>query len=106
MARPPPSLPPTSDTPLSVSLILGSFEHDPAKFDLFDLSLPRSKPPPQHPDEPSFHPRPEIHHTFRPDPKSPPRAVSAAFTALVLAPWLVLIALVSSYPVTPTVQIH
>ena len=29
--------------------------------------------------------RPEIHHVFRPDPKSPPVAISLFFTAAVLA---------------------
>jgi hypothetical protein len=95
MARPPTSLPPTTDKPLSVSLLLGSFTHDPAKFDLFDLYIPPSQPPPQHPDEASFHLRPEIKHTFRPDIKSPPPVVSAVFAVLVLSPWLVLLALVS-----------
>jgi len=94
MARPPASFPPTADAPLRVSLILGSFVHDPATFDLFDLYVPASQPPPQHVDEPSFHLLPEIHHTFRPDQKLPPKAVSAAFSAIVLSPWLVLIGLV------------
>src|SRR5438876_2811972 len=97
MSRPPLSLPPTADTPLSVSLILGSFDHDPTKFDPFDLSLPRSHPPPQHPDEPSFHIQPEIQHTFRPDPQSPPKIISAAFAALVLSPWLLLFGLVRPF---------
>ncbi|TFY75364.1 hypothetical protein EWM64_g8645, partial [Hericium alpestre] len=35
MARPPPSLPPSGDAPLKVTLILGSFVHSPAKYDLF-----------------------------------------------------------------------
>lgn len=52
-------------------------------------------PPPQHPDEASFHVRPEIHHTFRPDPKSPPRIISAVFAGIVIAPWLGLITMVN-----------
>jgi len=94
MARPPSSLPPTADAPLKVSLLLGSFVHDPAKFDLFDLYIPASQPAPQHPDEPSFHLLPEIEHTFRPEQKLPPRFISAVFSVLVLSPWLVLISLV------------
>ncbi|KAH8101107.1 Oligosaccharyltransferase subunit Ribophorin II-domain-containing protein [Cristinia sonorae] len=94
MAKPPASLPPTTSTdPLKVTLIIGSFTHDPFKVDLFDLFLPASQPAPQHPDEPSFHSLPEIHHTFRADPKLPPKFISAAFAGLVLAPWVVLLGL-------------
>ncbi|OBZ67538.1 putative mannosyl-oligosaccharide alpha-1,2-mannosidase 1B [Grifola frondosa] len=93
MARPPSSLPPTTNNSLEVSLYLGSFVHAPAKYELFDLVVPASQPPPQHPDEPSFHPLPPIAHTFRPEQKVPPSAVSALFAALVISPWLVLIGL-------------
>ncbi|KDQ58336.1 hypothetical protein JAAARDRAFT_154768 [Jaapia argillacea MUCL 33604] len=103
MARPPASLPPTSPTspPLKVSLLLGSFAHSPAKFDLFELSIPASQPVAQHPDEASFHLLPEIQHTFRPEQKLPPRPVSAFFAALVLTPWVVLIGLCAT--IQPTV---
>ncbi len=47
-----------------------------------------------HPEEVLYHPRPELVHTFRPEPKLPPRPFSALFTALVLAPWAVLFVLV------------
>jgi oligosaccharyltransferase complex subunit delta (ribophorin II) len=93
MARPHSSLPPTSSSPLKVTLLLGSFVHDPAKFDLFDLHLPASHPAPEHPDEPSFHLLPAIEHTFRPEQKLPPRIISAFFTSLVFSPWAVLIGL-------------
>ncbi|KAF8551639.1 hypothetical protein OG21DRAFT_1466937 [Imleria badia] len=93
VARPPPSLPPTTDRPLAVSLILGSFVHDPATFDLFDLYVPASATPAPHPDEASFHPQPPIAHTFRPEQKVPPKVVSAFFAALVLAPWVALLGL-------------
>jgi len=93
MAHPPLSLPPTTDRPLAVSLILGSFVHDPAAFDLFDLYVPPSVTPAPHPDEASFHSQPPIAHTFSPDQKSPPKAISALFSALVFAPWAVLLAL-------------
>lgn len=89
MARPPSSLPPTSTAPLHVSLLIGSFVHDPLKVELFDLILPESAPVPMHPDEPHFHPQPEIQHTFRADPKSPPRVISLVFAGGVLAPWVV-----------------
>ncbi|KAI0070111.1 oligosaccharyl transferase delta subunit [Panus rudis PR-1116 ss-1] len=94
MAKPPASIPPTTaDVPLKVELIIGSFVHSPLKVELFDLFLPASQPAPQHPDEPSFHPLPEIHHTFRPEQKLPPRFISAVFAALVLSPWVVLLGL-------------
>lgn len=95
MARPPLSLPPTTTKPLQVSLLLGSFEYDPVELQLFDLVLPESLSAPFHPDEVSYHLQPEIHHTFRPDPTSPPRIISAVFSAVVLAPWVVLLGLVS-----------
>ncbi|EMD35454.1 hypothetical protein CERSUDRAFT_157218 [Gelatoporia subvermispora B] len=93
MSKPPASLPPSSTAPLRVSLLLGSFSHAPASYSLFDLLVPPSAPAPTHPDEPSFHARPEIVHTFRPDPALPPRPVSALFSGLVLAPWVVLLGL-------------
>ena len=94
--KPPTSIPPTTSDPLQVSLILGSYTYEPVVIDLFDLTLPPSHPAPQHPEEESYHPRPEIFHTFRPDPKSPNKIISAVFSGLVLAPWVVLIGLVRS----------
>lgn len=94
MARPPASLPPTSNRPLEVSLILGSFVHEPAKFDLFDLFVPPSQTSSPHVDEAKFHELPSIHHTFRSEQKLPPKFVSAIFSALVLSPWVVLLGLV------------
>ena len=95
MTRPPPSIPPTTpDNPLTVTLVVGSFEHSPKKWELFDMYLPESQPPPQHPDEPTFHPLPEIHHTFRPEVKTPPKVIPAVSSALVLAPWVILLGLV------------
>ena len=96
MAKPPVSLPPTTSSPLRVSLIVGSFKYSPLKADLFDLALPASAPAPQHPDEATFHPLPEISHTFRPEQKVPPKFISAVFSGLALAPWLVLLGLVST----------
>lgn len=95
MAKPPASIPPTTATnPLSVSLLLGSFEHSPAKYELFDLILPESLPAPEHELEHTFHPQPPIHHTFNPEQKVPPKVISAFGAALVLAPWVVLLGLV------------
>ncbi|KAH9979768.1 oligosaccharyl transferase delta subunit [Russula compacta] len=93
MAKPSSSLPPSGAAPLRVSLLLGSFVHSPAAFDLFDLYIPPSAPAPVHPEEVFYHPRPELAHTFHPDPKLPPRPVSALFAALVLAPWFILFVL-------------
>ncbi|OSD01488.1 oligosaccharyl transferase delta subunit [Trametes coccinea BRFM310] len=93
MARPPASLPPTTTDPLKVSLYLGSFVHPPVQYELFDLIVPPSQPPAQHPEEASFHVRPEIHHTFRPEQKLPPKVISAFFAALLAAPWVVLLGL-------------
>ncbi|CCL99616.1 uncharacterized protein FIBRA_01634 [Fibroporia radiculosa] len=93
MARPPASLPPTSTNPLKVTLLLGSFTHSPAKFELFNLRLPESQSPPQHSEEASFHPLPEIVHTFRPEQRIPAPAASAFFAAFVFWPWFVLLGL-------------
>jgi hypothetical protein len=94
MAKPPLYLPPTADTPLQVSLLIGSPSHSPLAVSLFDLKIPPSHPAPVHPDEASFSPLPEIHHTFQPDQKLPPRPISAIFSLVVLTPWLVLLGLV------------
>ncbi|KAF8068876.1 oligosaccharyl transferase delta subunit [Lyophyllum atratum] len=91
MARPPLSLPPTSDAPLQVSLLIGAPTHSPLAVSLFDLIVPASHPAPVHATEASFHPLPEIHHTFRPEQKLPPKPISAVFSAVVLAPWIILL---------------
>jgi len=102
MAKPPLSIPPTTSSPLEVTLIVGSAKHSPLKIALFDLVLPESQPAPQHPDEASFHLLPTIHHTFRAPQKVPPRAISALFASLTLAPWAVLIGLWSQvFPGVP-----
>ncbi|KZV85016.1 hypothetical protein EXIGLDRAFT_741803 [Exidia glandulosa HHB12029] len=99
MSKPPASLPPTPNGgPLQVSLILGSFKYQSASYKLFELYVPRTQPATVHPDEASFHPLPAIHHTFRADPKSPPRVISLVFAAAVLAPWVVLLGLLSRVP--------
>ncbi|KAI0806207.1 oligosaccharyl transferase delta subunit [Irpex lacteus] len=99
---PPSSIPPTTaENPLSVSLLLGSFEHSPAKYELFDLFLPESQAAPPHELEHTFHPQPPIEHTFRPLQRLPPTIISAAGAALVLAPWAVLLGLLAH--IKPTV---
>ncbi|KAJ7900145.1 oligosaccharyl transferase delta subunit [Mycena olivaceomarginata] len=102
MAKPPLSIPPTTSSPLQVTLIVGSPSHSPLKIELFDMVLPESQPAPQHPDEASFHLLPEIVHTFRAPQKLPPRPVSALFAGVALAPWAVLLALWSQvFPGVP-----
>ena len=94
-SKPPLSIPPTpTDDPLQVSLIIGSSAHDPLSVELFDLVLPLSQPAAEHPQEAAFHVRPEIKHTFRPDPTLPPKAISFVFAAIALSPWVVLVGLV------------
>ena len=95
MARPPSSLPATTEDPLKVSLYIGSFVHTPLQVELFDLAVPPSQPPAQHSDEIFFHSRPEIFHTFRAEQKVPPKFISAVFTVFLAAPWVVLLGLVS-----------
>lgn len=97
MARPPASLPPTpsADSPLEVQLLLGSFTHAPASIDLFKLYLPVSHPAPEHAEEHTFHPRPEIQHTFRPEQRLPNKLVSGLAAIFVAAgPWVLLLGLV------------
>ncbi|KAJ6509340.1 oligosaccharyl transferase delta subunit [Mycena vitilis] len=102
MAKPPLSIPPTTSSPLQVTLIIGSPKHSPLKIDLFDLTLPESHPAPQHPDEASFHPLPTIVHTFRIPQKVPPLPISALFTGLAVAPWAILLGLWSQvFPGAP-----
>ncbi|PIL23456.1 hypothetical protein GSI_14767 [Ganoderma sinense ZZ0214-1] len=96
MARPFSSLPPSGKDPLQVSLYIGSFKHDPVQYNLFDLIVPASQAPAQHPDETFFHVRPEIFHTFRPEQKVPPKFVSAVFTGFIAAPWVVLLGLLGN----------
>lgn len=105
MAKPPSSLPPSGDAPLHVSLLLGSFVHNPMTLDLFDLHVPPSAPAPVHPEEVFYHSRPELAHTFNPDPKLPPRPISALFAALVLAPWAVLFVLVRGTAIASVVPL-
>jgi oligosaccharyltransferase complex subunit delta (ribophorin II) len=95
MAKPPSGLPPTTaDQPLHATLLLGSHIYAPAALSLFELILPASHPAPVAADEATFHPLPEIFHTFRPEQKLPPKFISAVFAGVVLAPWTVLLFLV------------
>jgi oligosaccharyltransferase complex subunit delta (ribophorin II) len=103
LSRPPLSLPPTpKGDPLKVTLLVGSSQYDPISVEVFDLVLPRSQLAPEHPEEITFHPRPEIKHTFRPDHTLPPQFISAIFVGLVLSPWAVLLCLWSKVAPRPT----
>ncbi|KAG7086663.1 hypothetical protein E1B28_002603 [Marasmius oreades] len=94
MAKPPSSLPPTLTSPLQVTLLLGTSQFKPLKLPLFDLFIPPSHPATEHPDEVLYRKRPDIEHTFRPEPKTPPKVVSAVFAGLVAGlPWAILIGL-------------
>lgn len=97
MAKPPPGLPASGSAPLQVSLILGSSSHSPLNVALFDLKIPASQPLVPHPEASSFHAQPIIEHTFREAEKLPPRPISALFAGLVLAPWVVLLGMVSVF---------
>ncbi|KAF9485020.1 oligosaccharyl transferase delta subunit [Pholiota conissans] len=102
-SKPPLSLPPTPNSdPLKVTLIIGSPLHDPLSVELFDLVLPRSQPAPQHPLEATYHPLPEIKHTFRATNKLPPRFISAVSALVTLTPWVVLLGLWSQVAPKPT----
>ena len=94
MQKPPLWLPPTTDAPIQVQLIIGSFTYDPFEHTLFDLQLPRSQPAPLHPDERMYGAQPEIAHTFRPEQKIPPKVMSLVFGLATLSPWAVLLRLV------------
>jgi len=100
LRKPPTGLPPTTGQPLKVSLILGSFQYEGAVIPLLDLTLPPSGVVPPHPDEVSYHPQPEIHHTFRPEQKVPYKLISFVFAGLTLAPWVLLLGLLSRLPIS------
>ncbi|KAG8894193.1 hypothetical protein FRB99_001413 [Tulasnella sp. 403] len=93
LRKPPVGLPPSSTNPLQVTLLLGSFTRESAAYPLFDLTLPPSGKVPPHPEEETFHPQPEIAHTFRPEQKSPLKFISLVFAIATLSPWVVLLGL-------------
>ncbi|PPQ89230.1 hypothetical protein CVT25_001309 [Psilocybe cyanescens] len=103
LSKPPLSLPPTPNgDPLKVTLLIGSSLYDPLSVELFDLVLPRSQAAPEHPLESTFHPLPEIKHTFRAENKLPPKFISAVAAGVVLAPWAVLLGLWSQVAPKPS----
>ncbi|KAI4125596.1 MAG: hypothetical protein LQ341_006963, partial [Variospora aurantia] len=73
---------------LSASLVIASFgTSTPYRSPAFDLKieLDPSAPPPSVEKPLRYGRLPEIHHTFKADPKSPPKIISLIFTAAVLA---------------------
>jgi oligosaccharyltransferase complex subunit delta (ribophorin II) len=95
MNKPPSGLPPTvAAQPLRADLLLGSFVHGPTTLPLFDIIMPASGTAPASPEESTYHPLPEIVHTFRPEQKLPVTALSGLFALAVLAPWPILLFLV------------
>ncbi|KAI4135334.1 MAG: hypothetical protein LQ347_000753 [Umbilicaria vellea] len=78
----------TSSTPLSVSLVIGSFGSSKAyNGPAFDLSIKSNSgvSSVSHEKPLRYGKLPEIHHIFRPDPTSPPKVISIFFTAAVIA---------------------
>jgi len=104
MAKAPAWLPPSTDAPLDVSVIIGSFKYQPINQPLFQITLPPSAPAPTTPDAVHYSAQPEIQHTFRPDAKIPMKAISALFTLATLSPWVVLLGLVSDTPPSFKIQ--
>ncbi|KAF2717149.1 hypothetical protein K431DRAFT_256125 [Polychaeton citri CBS 116435] len=78
----------TSQSPISASIVLASFgSSTPFKKQTFSLKVESDPsapfPIPAAPER--YAPKPEIHHIFRSDPKSPPQIISLFFTLAVLA---------------------
>lgn len=87
-----------------MTLILGSIKLAPIRMELGKVQLPRSAltaPPrkrhdlPPREGEPAFQPEPELFHTFREDEKLVGGFKSVIGTIAVLAPWTVVLGLVS-----------
>ncbi|KAL2125408.1 hypothetical protein VTJ04DRAFT_1773 [Mycothermus thermophilus] len=77
-----------SKKPLKASIVLASFGssqgfNGPA-FEV-NIELDPNAPAPKYEKPLRYGKQPEIHHIFRPDPKSPPKVVSLVFGALVVA---------------------
>ncbi|CAG9988396.1 unnamed protein product [Clonostachys byssicola] len=78
----------TSQSPLHASLVLGSFGSSSASVSpLFDLSVQLDPNVPKPTYEPAlrYGKQPLIHHTFRSEPKNPPKIVSIFFALAVVA---------------------
>ncbi|KAL8718421.1 MAG: hypothetical protein Q9225_004449, partial [Loekoesia sp. 1 TL-2023] len=78
----------TPSQTLSASLVIASFgDSKPYKSPAFDLviELDPSAPPPLVDKPLRYGKLPEIHHIFKPDPKSPPKIITLVFTGAVVA---------------------
>lgn len=78
----------TSSQPIKASIVLASFgSSTPLNHHTFDLTIDSdSAIPPVVPSPPErYTSKPEIHHIFRSDPRSPPKIISLFFTLAVLA---------------------
>lgn len=85
---------------LSASLVIASFgSSKPYRSPAFDLKieLDPSAPPPSVEKPLRYGKLPEIHHIFKPDPKSPPKIITLVFTAAVIAALPSLLFVVSFY---------
>lgn len=77
-----------SSKPVKASLILGSFGATQGLVtDLFDLeiTLDPSAPAPAYEKPERYGKKPEIHHIFRADPRSPPKVISLLFALAIVA---------------------
>ncbi|TQV96442.1 oligosaccharyltransferase subunit ribophorin II [Cordyceps javanica] len=76
-----------SATPLEAKIVLGSFGSSKAIVaSIFDIQVVRDANSASTYEAPlRYGKRPEIHHIFRADPKNPPKIISLAFAAAVLA---------------------
>lgn len=78
----------TTSKPVKASIILASFGSSiPLNQHVFDLTIQTDpSAPPAVPSPPErYTSKPEIHHIFRADPKSPPKIISLVFTLAILA---------------------
>ncbi|KAL2018578.1 hypothetical protein VTK56DRAFT_620 [Thermocarpiscus australiensis] len=77
-----------STKPLKASIVLASFgSAQGINTPVFDVKIETDPnvPPPAYEKPLRYGKQPEIHHIFRPDPKSPPKVVSVFFTLAVVA---------------------
>jgi oligosaccharyltransferase complex subunit delta (ribophorin II) len=72
-----------SNSPLAASIVIGSFgTSKPLKSKVFDFSAPVDSSAST---STRYGAKPEIHHIFRDDPRSPPKVLTLAFTLAVVA---------------------
>jgi oligosaccharyltransferase complex subunit delta (ribophorin II) len=74
-----------SKSPLAASIVIGSFgASKPLKSKVFEFSAPADSSASASASQ-RYGAKPEIHHIFRGDPRSPPKVLTLAFTLAVLA---------------------